>query len=179
MRIVAALLLAALAAGGAEARLVGAGEGKSWGKAGVSLDRYRAEGLACAREAAATDLRGTDPARALVIASRLIESDPTGSPPPMVNPNAGPAAGIDPIAAAGSAASIVSTIGPQRQILKAGDIMKAKLEACLLRAGYQKFRLTHDQQRRLRGFREGSEARRAYLHSLAADPEILSRQKVR
>ena len=67
---------------------------------------------------------------------------------------------------------------PQRQILKAGDIMKARLESCLARLGYVKFRLTGAQRKRLRGFREGSDERRAYLHSLASDASVLERQKL-
>ncbi|HMC93007.1 MAG TPA: hypothetical protein VKI45_11150 [Allosphingosinicella sp.] len=168
---------AALIAGAAEAKMVSAGDYKSWGKAGISLDAYRADGLACARDAAAMDLSKTDPARALVIASRLIDNDPSSLPGPTIDPMR-PQAGSDVVGMAGSSASIVQTIGPQRQILKAGDIMKARLETCLARRGYVKFKLTAEQRKRLRGLREGSDERRLYLHSLASDGDVLARQRL-
>lgn len=177
MRTMHVLALAVFVAGAAEAKMVTAGQDRSWGKAGVSLAQYRADGLACAREAAGTDLAGTDPARALIVATRLIESDPGAAPPPTVDPTAGAAAGVDSVGAAGTAASIVRTIGPERQILKAGDIMRARLEACLRGRGYVKFRLSREQRRRLAALKEGSDARRAYLHALASNSSVLERQR--
>jgi hypothetical protein len=178
MRVSSGILVAALAATGAHAKMVTAGTDKSWGKPGVSIDRYRAEGLACAQEAAASDLAKTGPARALVIASRLLENDPTPGPIATATPQSGGAAAVDAIPST-SSAGIVANIGPQRQILKAGDIMKAKLEQCLTQLGYVKFKLTGEQRRRLRSLREGSDERRAYLYSLASDPNVLARQAVR
>jgi hypothetical protein len=175
MRIGWALLAAAALASGAGARMVSAGFDRSWGKAGVPFDQYRADGVACAREAAATDLRGTDPARALVIASRLVENDPSIGPGSTADPTSSAQAGAGPVPTS-AAAGIVQNIGPGRQILKAGDIMKARLEACLAGRGYVKFKLTSEQRRRLRGLREGSDERRAYLHGLASDPSVLARQ---
>ncbi|MBV9929808.1 MAG: hypothetical protein JO013_02550 [Alphaproteobacteria bacterium] len=168
---------AILAAGGAAAKMVTPGMDRSWGKPGVTLEAYRADGLACAREAAATDLSKTDPARALVIASRLVENDPTIGAGAMIDPMGSAQAGGDPVPS-NAAAGIVQNIGPGRQILKAGDIMKARLESCLVRLGYAKFRLTGAQRKRLRGLPEGSDARRAYLHGLASDPVVLARQKL-
>ena len=46
----------------------------SWGKPGISYEAYRADATACLREAARTDLSGTEPAEALILASRRIES---------------------------------------------------------------------------------------------------------
>ena len=177
MRIGWAMAAAAFLAGGADAKMITAGEYKSWGKPGVTFDRYRADGLACAREAAATDLSKTDPARALVIASRLIDNDPTITAGATMDPMASAQAGGDPVPSS-AAAGIVQNIGPGRQILKAGDILKARLEACLSDRGYVKFKLTTEQRKRLRGLRDGSDARRAYLHSLASDPSVLARQRL-
>jgi hypothetical protein len=50
------------------------------------------------------------------------------------------------------------------------------LDTCLSARGYRQFRLTADQEAQLRHPRRGSEARRAYLHSLGSDPEVLGRQ---
>lgn len=177
MRIGLAVAAAALAVSAAQAKMVTAGMDRSWGKAGISLETYRADGLACAREAAATDLAKTDPARALVIASRLVENDPSIAAGPTADPMSSAQAGGDPVPSS-AAAGIVQNIGPGRQILKAGDILKARLEACLTRLGYVKFKLTGPQRKRLRGFRDGSDERRAYLHSLASDAAVLERQKL-
>jgi hypothetical protein len=175
---IAGAAVVALVAGGADAKMVSAGVAKSWGKAGISLEAYRADGLACAREAAAMDLSKTGPARALVIASRLIDNDPTVVAGPAMDRMSSAQAGTDVVAMAGSSAGVVQMIRPDRQILKAGDIMKARLDSCLAGRGYVKFKLTGEQSKRLRGLREGSDARRAYLHSLASDGEVLARQKL-
>lgn len=174
MRVWMAGVLAACLGGTAGAKMVSAGMDRSWGKPGVSFATYRAEGLACAREAAATDLTSTDPARALVIASRLIDNDPTVVAGPTMDPTASAQGGASlPTSAA---AGIVQNIGPGRQILKAGDILKGRLEACLTRLGYTKFKLTRVQRKQLHSLAEGSEARRLYLHRLASDPDILAHQ---
>jgi hypothetical protein len=68
-------------------------------------------------------------------------------------------------------------IGPERQIAKAGDLMKAALEHCLAGRGYVRFRLTGAQRHRLAKLAPGSEARRAYLFSLASNADILARQR--
>jgi hypothetical protein len=172
--VLAAILLAAPAG----AKMVSAGMDRSWGKPGVTFDQYRADGLACAHAAADTNLAGSDPARALVIASRLIDNDPTVGAGPTADPISSAQAGADVVGMAGSSASTVQAIGPQRQILKAGDILKARLESCLAERGYVKFRLTSEQRKRLRSLREGTDARRAYLHSLASNPAVLERQKL-
>jgi hypothetical protein len=178
MRTALAIAAAAIALSGAQAKMISAGMDRSWGKAGVTLETYRTDGLACAREAATTDLSRSDPARALVIASRLIDNDPTVGPGPVADPTSSAQAGGDIVGMAGSSAGIVQTIGPQRQILKAGDILKARLESCLTRLGYVKFKLTGEQRKHLRALKEGSEERRTYLHSLASDAAVIERQKL-
>jgi hypothetical protein len=174
--IAVAAACAAAAAGPAAARLVSPGLGISWGKPGVSLAQYRADAIACGRNAAAFDLAGTDPARALVVGSRMIDNDPNATPGAVVDPMAGPAAGPDAMQNAGSTANVTRMIAPDRQIAKAGDILESALERCLRQHGYRKFKLTSEQRRRLSRLPVGSDARHAYLHSLAADPDILTRQ---
>jgi hypothetical protein len=170
------LAAAALAASPASARLVSAGLGISWGKPGVTLAQYRADAIRCGMNAAATDLAGTDPAKALVIGSRLIGNDPNASPGAVVDPTAAPAASADVVASAGSTPSVVQMIAPDRQIAKAGDIIERALERCLTDHGYRKFRLTSEQRHKLSKLPLGSDARHAYLHSLASNPDVLSRQ---
>jgi hypothetical protein len=168
----------AVTGGPAAARLVSPGLGISWGKPGISLAQYRADAIQCGQNAAATDLAGTDPAKALVIGSRMIANDPNASPAAVVDPRAGPAASADVVGSAGSTPGVEQMIGPDRQIAKAGDILETALERCLARHGYRKFKLTGEQRRKLAKLPLGSDARHAYLHSLASDPEVLERQAV-
>ena len=67
---------------------------------------------------------------------------------------------------------------PERNFLKVGDMLEAAVERCLTARGYHKFKLTSGQQRHLRKLPLGSDARHAYLHSLASDPDVLKRQAV-
>jgi hypothetical protein len=165
-----------IAAGPAAARLVSPGRGISWGKPGVSLAQYRADAIHCGLSAYDTDLAGTDPAKALVIGSRLIDNDPDPTATAVIDPMAGPAAAPEATQNAGSTASVTQMIAPDRQIAKAGDILESALERCLRQQGYRKFKLNSEQRHRLSKLPAGSDARRAYLHSLASDPDILSRQ---
>ena len=56
----------------------------SWGKAGVSFDDYRSDATFCLREAAGLDLTGTEPANALVLASRRMATGQTNDYSPTV-----------------------------------------------------------------------------------------------
>jgi hypothetical protein len=62
------------------------------------------------------------------------------------------------------------------QFADIADLQYRTLDSCLTARGYRQFRLTADQEARLRHLRHGSDARRAYLHSLGSDAEIISRQ---
>jgi hypothetical protein len=174
--ILIAILLAASAVPAAAAKLVSPGFNISWGKPGVSLDRYRQDAIECGRTAAATDLAGTDPAKAFVIGTRLMENDPTVGFGAVVDPTAGPSAGADAVAGAGSSPGVMRMIGPERQLAKAGDILESALEHCLKARGYRKFKLTGSQRHRLEKLPLGSDARHAYLHSLASNATVLETQ---
>ncbi|HEX5182978.1 MAG TPA: hypothetical protein VFW19_07480 [Allosphingosinicella sp.] len=147
-------LCVAAAAMPAQARYVSPGFAMSWGKAGVSLADYRSDAVACGRHAAGLDLAGTGPARSFKAASRILEN---GSD-------------YDTWVAA------LQIAAPERNLEKAGDLMQATLDRCLVERGYHKFKLTSEQRHRLSKLKMGSDQRHAYLHSLAADPDVLSRQ---
>ena len=130
----------------------------SWGKPGVSYADYRADATACLREAAATDLTGTEPADALVLASRRVET----------------AANADPW----SVAQAIDAARPDLRIRQARDIIQARLDHCLEAHGYRRFTLTDGQRRRLNRFTLRQPERQVYLHSLASDPQVLASQGV-
>jgi len=130
----------------------------SWGKPGVSYETYRADATACLRAAAATDLTGTEPAQALVLASRRVAT----------------AAAADPW----SVAEAIDAARPDLRIHQARDIMQARLDHCLEEHGYRRFALTDAQRRQLAHYDMAAPARQAYLHSLASDPQVLASQAV-
>jgi hypothetical protein len=61
-------------------------------------------------------------------------------------------------------------------LAKAGDILEGALEHCLKDRGYRKFKLTSGQRHRLSKLPLGSDARHAYLHSLASNAQVLETQ---
>jgi hypothetical protein len=130
----------------------------SWGKPGVSYEVYRADATLCLRAAAAVDLTGTEPAQALVLASRRVEA----------------AANADPW----SVAQAIDAARPDLSIHQARDIMQARLDHCLEEHGYRRFALTDDQRRQLSRYDMAAPARQVYLHSLASDPQVLASQAV-
>ena len=130
----------------------------SWGKSGVSYEAYRADATACLRAAASTDLTGTEPAEALVLASRRIETAMNSDP--------------------WSVAEATDMARPDLRIRQARDIIQARLNHCLVAHGYSRFRLTDAQRRQLNHFNLRQPERQVYLHSLASDPQILASQSV-
>ena len=154
----------------------------SWGKAGVSFDDYRSDATFCVREAAATDLTGTEPANALVLASRRMAAGETNDYTPGIGGANGTSSatitgGFDPmIEAANRMQQERIAARPDLRIRQAREIMQRRLDHCLAGRGYHRFRLTDDQRRRLRHFPERAAERQTYLHSLASDPQVLAAQ---
>ena len=179
MRILIAL--AAAAALGSAAHAANAPQ-TSWGKAGVSFDEYRSDATFCVREAAATDLAGTEPANALVLASRRMAAGETNDYTPAIggasSTSPSPATGgFDPmIEAANRMQQERMAARPDLRIRQAREIMQRRLDHCLAGRGYHRFRLTDDQRRRLRHYPERAAERQTYLHSLASDPQVLAAQ---
>ena len=154
----------------------------SWGKAGVSFDDYRSDATFCLRAAARTDLTGTEPANALVLASRRMATGQTNDYTPTVGGASGTGppttnSGFDPaIEAANRMQQERMAARPELRIRQAHDILQRRLDACLAGRGYHRFRLTDDQRRQLRHYPERAAERQTYLHSLASDPRVLAAQ---
>ena len=133
----------------------------SWGKAGVSLDQYRADAVMCGRRGYYLDVSKTSAAQTLVKASSQIENLMMGG---------GSNTGLDPIVMA------VQGARPEQQFRAIATLQKTTVETCLSDLGYVRFRLTDAQRDQLEKLRAGTPERHAYLHSLASDPKILSTQ---
>lgn len=179
MRILIALAAAATLA---TAAIAANAPQTSWGKAGVSFDDYRNDATLCLREAAGIDLTGTEPANALVLASRRMAAGQTSDYTPTVGGanSTGPSttnSGFDPaIEAANRMQQERMAARPDLRIRQAHDIMQRRLDHCLAGRGYHRFRLTDAQRSRLRHFPERAAERQTYLHSLASDPQVLAAQ---
>ena len=144
----------------------------SWGKAGVSLDQYREDGVTCARIAVNRDIADTEQVRTLIRASRALDSAAQTSW------SSGPSE-------TDSASQVVvntdlnrtrEAYRVDRQLRELSDLQYDTLAVCLRELGYRQFRLTEDQQRQLRRLRHGSDERRAFLHRLGSDPRVLETQ---
>jgi hypothetical protein len=181
MRILIALIATAALASAASATNA---PRTSWGKAGISFDDYRSDATFCLREAARMDLTGTEPANALVLASRRMAAGQTNDYSPTIGGASATApptmnSGFDPaIEAANRMQQERMAARPDLRIRQAHDIMQRRLDRCLAGRGYQRFRLTEDQRRALRRFPERADERQTYLYSLASDPQILASQAV-
>jgi hypothetical protein len=179
MRIMIAIAAAAALASAATAANA---PQTSWGKPGVSFDDYRSDATFCLREAAGLDLTGTEPANALVLASRRMATGQTNDYSPTVGGASGTGppttnSGFDPaLEAANRMQQERIAARPELRIRQAREIMQRRLDRCLAGRGYQRFRLTDDQRRQLRRYPERAAERQTYLYRLASDPQVLAAQ---
>jgi hypothetical protein len=179
VRILIALAAASMLAGVAAAANA---PRTSWGKAGISFDDYRSDATFCLRVAAGTDLTGTEPANALILASRRMATGQTNDYSPTVGggSNTGPPttnSGFDPMLEAATRMQQERMAArPELRLRQAREILQRRLDHCLAGRGYHRFRLTDGQRGRLRHFPERAAERQTYLYSLASDPRILSAQ---
>jgi hypothetical protein len=72
---------------------------------------------------------------------------------------------------------IVDSIRPGERFKSIKKMLVSATEQCLIDRGYSKFELTDEQRHELKKLKAGSDRRRAYLYSLASNPEILASQK--
>lgn len=154
----------------------------SWGKPGVSFEDYRNDATLCLREAHGLDLTGTEPANALILASRRMANGESNDYTPTVGGASGMAppttnSGFDPaIETANRMQQARMAARADLRIRQARDIMQRRLDNCLAGRGYHRFRLTDDQRRQLRNYPERAAERQTYLYSLASDPQVLAAQ---
>jgi hypothetical protein len=155
----------------------------SWGKAGVSLAQYRQDSIDCALKGHYTDISKTDDAKAFVKASKQLDAITTGASSASVTG----ASGTGPnstdsmdqmVLYANQQQHIVESVRPEQRFHSIKRTLLSVTEQCLASRGYSKFRLTDEQQHRLRKLKFGSDARRTYLYSLASDPAVLQSQGI-
>jgi len=125
---------------------------ESWGKPGIGFAQYRADAIECAKTGYFRDVSQDEPAKRFIrgfeTADRLLnfpsasESDSWGDS--------------------------VRRTQPDRQKRDLQAIQVGDVEQCLTGKGYRRFTLTRAEVKALSRYPRGSDARRQYLHSLAA-----------
>jgi len=144
----------------------------SWGKAGISLDQYRADAASCSAQGYFKDISDTKAAKDFARASRELDSAMQSNFQPMPNEN--------PIEAemiyAGHMEAIVHGIRPEIRMAEIATIQQKVVDTCLITRGYRRFRLSDAQRHELARLAIGSMARRQYLFQLARNPVVLTAQ---
>ena len=156
--VVAALVVASLAS----PALAAPRPQESWGRAGVSLEDYRKDAVECGRTVYYADISQNEHAQAFVTGTKRMEAT-DGLP-------------IDFLTLAHRYGQIQASTRPEWRLRELERGMQSVLEICLQRRGYVKFQLTEEQRDDLGHLKKGSPERHAYLHRLASDPAVLSRQ---
>ena len=146
----------------------------SWGKPGVSMFQYRLDSTGCIVQAINHDIAATPQAQQLVKASRALDAAHNSAW--LNNPSFDGGTywgnpGLD-------IRRTMDTLRVDDQFTALERLQHEVLTDCLESRGYRQFRLTPDQQARLKKLRHGSDGRRAFLHSLGSDPQVLASQGV-
>jgi hypothetical protein len=176
-------LFAALAACGITACATTNGPATSWGKEGVSMLDYQADGIYCA--ASTEDSHGGNGANSAGGINGSNSSQPA-TPTVATGPGTGGASGAAvPIGGGGVYREGASNDFANRAAMQQRQAEMARLKArqeamhsCLVKRGYTEFKLTDEQRQHLSSLPEGSPERRAYLYKLGTDPSVLKANKV-
>ena len=169
---VASLLSAPLAAARTEAL--------SWGKAGVSIDQYRADAISCGRSGYYMDVSNTETAHVFKDATgQLTANEAAMTQTAMIAGSSGAermAATMDLANIVARSAHIVESTRPKERMKDVGNLMQAKVDDCLRARGYIRFKLTSAQRKHLEHLHLGSVERHVYLYQLGTDPQVLKAQ---
>ena len=149
----------------------------TWAKSGVSLAEYRLDASMCAQGAMEIDISGTNAAKRVVSVSRKLDTlySMGSSYGFSVWPGGGFVGGgpnVNAIEHLRTSARVKETLGEIK------DWQLQVLHGCLRGLGYRQIALTAEQRAVLKRLPLRSERRRAFLHSLASNPEVVSRQAI-
>lgn len=143
----------------------------SWGKAGVAFDTYRADAVECGREGYFADVSDTEAAKVFKDASRRLENTETAL---------GLAAQTGDINRIGNinamSQQIVSSTRPRERMREVASVLNGTVAECLTKRGYVRFTLTEAQEKALKAYPAGTEARHHFLHALASDANVIAAQ---
>lgn len=143
----------------------------SWGKAGVVFETYRADAVECGREGHFRDVSDTEAAKVFQQASRRLNNNETAL---------GMAAQTGDLTRVGNinamSQQIVSNTRPRERMREVAGVLNGTVADCLTKRGYFRFTLTEAQEKALKAYPAGTEARHHFLHTLASDAKVLAAQ---
>ena len=143
----------------------------TWGKAGVSFEEYRANSIACASEAYYLDVANTTAAQRLVAASRQLQTIEDTRPRPMTMDEA--------VSYGADMGNTMNHYRPDRQFEAIEDLQQQTLNACLIHAWLSPVPADGVATAGIAAAGSGKPSSGAlYLHSLAADAEVLRQQSL-
>ncbi|MDP1027365.1 hypothetical protein Q5H91_09080 [Sphingomonas sp. KR1UV-12] len=145
---------------------------QSWGKPGAARAAFEAGGVECSLRAARADVAGRPETTAYVQGFEALERENNMPAMPA------PAGDNDTFARAKRQVLLRRMYSPDKKVDALQTSLQGEVDACLTKAGYVRYTLTRDQDRRLRKLRPGSEERKLYLFTLGTDPEVVERQRV-
>lgn len=135
----------------------GRGREVSWGKPNVSYAEYKSDSIECAKIGYLRDVSKDEPAKRFLRGFRTADE--------AINQADMGGANIDKWRD-----SILLT-QPSRRLKEVHNIQLSDVEKCLMQKGYSQFILNEAQQRTLKKYPIGTEARRRYLYSLASQQQ--------
>jgi len=151
-----------------------------WAKAGVSLEQYHDDALACGMNGLASNIDNTKEVKTLARASQQLEGIDASAQASM-GTTVGPTGQPDPVSGAENRAvqeqGIIAAARPDKQYAGIKETMFQVVRRCMTDRGYVKIVLTDNQRKNYDGIKGGGDARRAYIYKLASDPHVLETQR--
>jgi hypothetical protein len=152
-----------------------------WAKASIGLEEFRFDALECGMKGLARNVDDTEEVKALARATKQLEAINSNAPASWSQEAArGDPSGLS--AAATSRAiqqqAVIEAVRPDEQYARIKEMMFQIVRTCMIDRGYAKIVLTEDQREEYGRIKGGADARRAYIHKLASDPDVLETQRV-
>ena len=132
---------------------------ETWGKPQVSFEQYRRDAVECATLGYFRDVSQDEPAKKFI---RGFQTYDNGLNMPVWNGAGGP-----PMAMTSTRDSVLM-MNPDQRLKEVQAVQVGDVERCLTERGYAKFTLTDRQDRELKRYPKGSDARRQFLYRLAS-----------
>lgn len=130
---------------------------ESWGKPDISFSDYRRDAITCATVGYFRDVSQDEPAKTFIRGFQTYDNT-------LNMPAWGGYSAWLPL---GITRDSVLTMQPDRQLKDIQALQVGDVEQCLTQRGYTKFTLSDAQERTLKRYPKGSEARQQFLYRLA------------
>ncbi len=158
-----------------------------WAKADVDYTQYRADALECGMQGLAVNIDNSEEVKTLARASEQLEAI-DASAQAVLHQDAGQFGrpeqdiyvhnGLEVASRkAAEQQAVIASTRPEQQYAGIKEKMFKVVRSCMVGLGYTKIVLTEDQRNAYSEMKGGADARRAYLHELASDPQVLGTQR--